>query len=290
MIILSQSITWECTNCGRQCATTLEDPVCPGCGIRLATWATRKKHEYLREVCSENEYEVFIDACAGSGMLQYPDGSIKKGSPLILEEFVKDKGKLICVEINKKTYGILSNYVSNAIIINDDCNKVILNYVDAETPTLVFIDPNGYGVPPIDRYLVLDLSAAPNTDLLIQYSWRIAREMGFCRKYLFCKDDDCPSRLARQKGLTCNSCYNRSRAIAWKNSLDTWWGPSDWMNWGSMRIEEYVREYAQPLRDNNKVDIHFVQGRSRLNSYHLIFATKFDLPRIGLRKWFKPRK
>jgi len=259
--------------------------MCPSCGIRLATWATLKKHEYLEAVCSTNNYGVVIDACAGSGILQYPDGTIRKGSPCILETLIKGKGELICIEVREKTCNVLSHFVKIAKIINDDCNKIVPNFVDGKTPTLVFIDPQGYGIPPIDRNLVLNLSKTPNTDLLIQYSWRIAREMGFCRKYLICDTDDCPSELARNKGLTCGDCFNRSRAMAWKKSLDIWWGHSVWLEWGSKSKSEYAEEYAFPLRKHNTVEKQLIRGEPSQNIYHLIFSTKFNLPKIGLRKW-----
>lgn len=218
-------------------------------------------------------------------MLQYPDGKIREGSPRILENITKEKTELVCIEVREKTCQILSHFVKSAEIINNDCNKVVPDFIDGETPTLVFIDPQGYGIPPIDHNLVLDLSQTPNTDLLIQFSWRVAREMGFCRKYLVCTDDNCPSEAARRKGLTCDNCYNRSRAIAWKKSLDTWWGSSDWLEWGSMTKSEYAEIYASPLRKHNEVEKHLVKGRTPYNTYHLIFATKFNLPKIGLRKW-----
>lgn len=283
---MSKGIEWKCSNCGRECYTKLEDPVCPSCGIRLASWATHRKHDYLKAVCSTNKYGLIIDACAGSGMLQYPDGKIRKGSPAILEEIVKDKMKLVCIEVRERTCEILAGSVKNAQIINDDCNNVVPRFANGKTPTLVFLDPQGYGIPPIKRSLVLNLSKTPKTDLLIQYSWRIAREMGFCRKYLVCDGDNCPSELAQSKDLTCDNCYNRGRATAWKKSLDIWWGDSGWMNWGSMTKSGYAEAYSTLLREHNKVEKHLVKGDSPYNTYHLIFATKFNLPLIGLRKWF----
>ena len=260
---------WKCICCGQ---TTLLDYVlnfmtCPKCGSRLATKETPLKHQYLIDVCSINDYKLVIDACAGSGMLQLPNGELKEGSPLILEKIMKDKGHCICIEVDPKTYRLLKGFCKHAEVLYGDCNKILLDLVDGKTPTLIYIDPFGYGVPVIDKNLVLKMARTPDTDLLIHFSWRISREMGYARKY-----------------LTSDDRTLRKRAEGYTKSLNIWWGNSDWLKWGSMSKMEYADKYARPLRENNRVDITAF-GNGRGISFFLVFATKFQLPKYGLLKY-----
>lgn len=265
---------WKCICCGQ---TALLDQVlnfmtCPNCGSRFATKDTPHKHQYLKAVCSTNNYKIIVDACAGSGMLQFPDGELKQGSPLILEKMMKDKGRCICVEVDRKTYKLLKHFCKHAEVLLGDCNKILPDLVDGKEPTLVYIDPFGYGVPVIDKNLVLKLSRTPNTDLLIHFSWRISREMGFARKY-----------------LTSDNLTLRRRAEGYTKSLNIWWGNLDWLKWGSMRRQDYAEKYAFPLRKDNAVDITAF-GKGRDVSFYLILATKFSIPRYGIMKWVRPTK
>ena len=264
---------WKCACCGQ---TTLLDQVlnsmtCPKCGSILATKGTRFKHQYLVDVCSANDYKLVIDACAGSGMLQFPNGELKEGSPLILEKMMKDKGRCICIEVNRKTYKLLKHVCKNAEVLHGDCNQILPDLIDGKNPTLVYIDPFGYGVPVIDRNMVLKTARTPNTDLLIHFSWRICREMGYARKY-----------------LTSGDRTLRSRAQSYAKSLNMWWGNSDWLKWGSMKKRDYAEKYASSLRENNTVDITAF-GRGRELSFYLILATKFQIPRYGILKWMNPK-
>ena len=133
--------------------------------------------------------------------------------------------------------------------------------------------------------MVLVLAQTPNTDLLIHFSWRICREMGYARKYLNCDITDCPSPTGiSEKVDSCDDCKNRKVARSYLNSLDAWWGTPDWINWiftGKKKAEKYANVYAVPLRKSNKVQILPVN-----HSFHLIFATKFQKPKIGMERWF----
>jgi len=131
--------------------------VCSKCGSIIATKDTPQKHQYLKEVCSTNDYKLVIDACAGSGMVQFPNGELKEGSPLILENMMKDKGRCICIDVNPKTYRLLKRFCKHAEILHGDCNKILPDLTDGKHPTLVYIDPFGYGVPVIDKNLVLKM-------------------------------------------------------------------------------------------------------------------------------------
>ncbi len=143
--------------------------------------------------------------------------------------------------------------------------------VNGREPTLVYIDPFGYGVPVIDRDLVLKLSRTPNTDMLIHFSWRICREMGYARK-----------------NLSSDDLTKRKRAESYATSLNRWWGNSDWLSWGSMRKQEYAERYAASFRQHNTVDITAF-GKDGSSSFYLIFATKFEIPDYGILKWTKPK-
>lgn len=264
---------WKCICCGQ---TSLLDQVlnfmtCPKCGSIIATKGTPYKHQYLTDVCSKNNYELVIDACAGSGMLQYPNGELKEGSPLLLEKKMKNKGHCVCIEVDPKSVKLLKHFCKDAEVIHGDCNEVIPTLVNGKDPTLVYIDPFGYGVPVIDRNLVLKLSRTPNTYMLIHFSWRICREMGYARKNLSSDDQT-----------------KRKRAESYATSLNRWWGNSDWLRWGSMRKREYAERYASSLRQHNTVDITAF-GKAGSSSFYLIFATKFQIPDYGILKWTKPK-
>jgi three-Cys-motif partner protein len=278
-----------CLHCGSPLRESLEEPWCPKCGIRFATKATPKKHEYLEAVCTTNKYDLVIDACAGSGRVQYSDGKLGEGSPLILKRLVKN-GRCVCIEYDTKTYGLLTFFVRDVELRHGDCNEILQEYVDGEQPTLVFIDPNGYGVPAIRNDVVRKIASTKNTDLLVTFSWRICREIGHAARYLFCKKDNCPSPSNIGKRFaSCDDCTNRKVAIAYKKSLDVWWGHSDWLKWGSIGARGYVDKYASPLRNGNTVEtMPFSGGEQKYykNDFYLILATKFNLPKYGILKWF----
>lgn len=226
-----------------------------------------------------------IDACAGSGVLQLPSGKLTKGSPLILEELVRDKGECICIDVNENTCDLLAKHIKKSEIIKGNCNEVLPDLATGEKPTLVYIDPFGYGVPAIDKKMVLGLAQISNTDLLIHFSWRICREMGYARRYLNCEIADCPSPSdVGSKVASCDDCKNRKVATSYAKSLDIWWGTVDWANWvfrGKKKAEKYAYIYAEPLRRNNKVQVLPIN-----HSFHLIFATKFQTPKMGFLEDF----
>jgi three-Cys-motif partner protein len=280
-----------CLHCGKVLPEYVEEPWCPYCGIRFATKATPKKHEYLEDLCTANKYDVVVDACAGSGKVQYPDGKLGEGSPLILRRLTK--GRCICIEYEQKTFNLLTTFVKDTELIHGDCNDYLLKYVDGKASTLVFIDPNGYGVPAIRHDIVSKIAKTKNTDVLVTFSWRICREMGYTATYLNCDMENCPSPsdISRKFG-TCDECTNRIRALTWKQSLSTWWGHSEWLQWSNLGARGYVEKYASGLNNGNTIDITaFAGGGDRYyrNDFYLILATKFDLPKYGILKWVRPR-
>ena len=283
---------WACVFCGKKTSEPPEEK-CPSCGLVIGTpHATKVKLRILKDICELNNYDLLIDACAGSGKVQL-DGEIIDGSALILAEVAKKKkppAKCVFIEADSKTFRLLRwrfGWSLDAEFINGDCNKHLLKFADGKSKTLVFIDPFGYGLPAIKRNIILELAKLPNTDLLINFTWRIAREMGFARTYLNCTIDNCPSPTkAGEQFSSCESCRNRKTAISYANSANIWWGSQDWMNWKSLTAREYVERYASPLRYHSNVQIYNVPICSKNPTYQLIFATKFDYPRYGIEKWF----
>jgi three-Cys-motif partner protein len=285
---------WKCNFCGKTLDDTPEDMKCPSCGLTIGTTdATREKLQILHDICNLNDYAVLIDACAGSGKVQL-DGEMIDGSAVVLENIAKKRNppaKRIFIEADPKTFRLLRwrfGWSFDAQFINDDCNKHLLKFVDGKNKTLVFIDPFGYGLPAIRRNIILELSRTPNTDLLINFTWRIAREMGYARTYLCCTIENCPSptKVGEQIG-SCDQCRNRRTAISYANSATIWWGDQEWLNWGSLAARDYAEKYASPLRSNCKVQIYNVPGYSRNPTYQLIFATKFECPKYGIEKWLQ---
>jgi hypothetical protein len=199
--------------------------------------------------------------------------------------------KRIFIEADPKTFRLLRwrfGWSSDAEFINDDCNQHLLKFADGKTRALVFIDPFGYGLPAIRRDVILELSKASNTDLLINFTWRIAREMGYARTYLFCTIESCPSPTkAGERFASCDLCQNRQTAKSYANSASIWWGGQEWLNWGSLAARDYAERYVSPLRVHNKVHVYGVPGYSRNSTYQLIFATKFESPKYGILKWLK---
>lgn len=265
---------WKCSYCGKTLSKTPEDRTCPGCGIPIVRRkATIDKLKVLEEICKLNNYQLLIDACAGSGKVQcVEDGELIEGSPFVLGKIAKEKGiKLILIEVGKKTFHLLKQFCQNlgALLIRGDCNEHLPRIVDDSIPTLIFIDPFGYGVPVIKRELILSLAKMPNIDLLINFSWMISREMGFVRRYL--NSDD---------------VRNRRKAQSYHKSLCIWWGNDEYLSWGSMKKMEYAEKYAEDLRKYGKVEIYEVPFQSAGRAvYHLIFLTKFEAPKKGLYRY-----
>lgn len=285
---------WTCSYCGKTFNEMPEAMKCSGCGFTLGrAKATRAKLQILKDICELNGYDLFIDGCSGSGKVQLHNGDIINGSALLFEETARKKSPpagRVFIEVDPKTFGLLKRFCenSNAKLINDDCNQHLLKLVNGQNRTLVFIDPFGYGIPAIRKDIVIRLSETPNTDLLINFTWRIAREMGYARTYLYCTIDHCPSPTrAGERFGSCSLCPNRQTAISYASSATMWWGHEDWLKWGSLTVREYAERYASPLRKHGKVEIYRIPQHSKDPTYQLIFATKFETPKYGILKWLE---
>lgn len=272
---------WVCQKCSRIAPAKPESMTCR-CGLTLTSVETLEKHRVLEIICSSNPYNILIDACAGSGLIEDPRGGcLMEGSPLRLIRAARKKvpsGRCIFIESSRRTYRHLCNAVEQHRDISKpilgDCNEMLPRLINENTSSSIFayIDPFGYGNPPIDKQIVEKISENPRVDLLISFMWRITRQMGFVREYI---NSDNPTL--------------KSRADSFQHSLNVYWGSSEWFRWSSMTSWEYAERYASPLRKHSQVEIVGIPPQSRNPSYVLIFATKLNVPELPFRldKWFK---
>lgn len=187
---------WKCANCGFQ---KDERPrSCPKCGLVQAGKWTHQKYEILEEYChplslimrNQGFEHFFIDACAGSGVVQrFNVLELMDGSPLIMaktrewvEGKIKDKTKQLSVrckfiEVDSKTFKLLEGYVSPYSQFVEckqgDCNVELPLMLDKipDAFTFVYIDPFGLGEPVI-RYETLEKVLERGfTELFIHFSW-----------------------------------------------------------------------------------------------------------------------
>ena len=187
---------WKCLNCG---AIRTERPnFCSSCGLVQAGVGTLDKYSILEGYChplslimrNQNIAHYFIDACAGSGMVQaYNDRGMLEGSPIIMsktrqwvQDKIRDKSKpqeVNCkfIEINPRTYALLEKSTcnfSNCERILGDCNQElprILDKLDSEKLrpfTLIYVDPFGLGDPPIMMETLRRVLERDYTELFIQ--------------------------------------------------------------------------------------------------------------------------
>ena len=271
---------WICPRCGRTAPEKPESMTCR-CGLTLTSRETVQKHQTLEKICSSNPYGLLIDACAGSGIIEDPyEEGLRDGSPLIMARVAKKKSppaRCIFIESSRQTYWLLwRNTVQHRDIskpILGDCNELLQRLVEeSDAPVFIYIDPFGYGNPPIDREVVVKISQNPRVDLLISFMWRITRQMGYVREYI---DSD--------------NYTLRRRAESYRRSLAVYWGSLECLRWPSMSTWQYAERYAHPLRKYNTVEIIGIPPQSRSPSYLLILATKFKVPPLPYRldRWFR---
>jgi three-Cys-motif partner protein len=254
------------------------------CGLVIATEATFEKYQILDEICEVNDYSMIIDACAGSGMIALGDRLIP-GSPIILASLAKKKkSKCVFIESENSTFGLLQANLGKYELLDSsyqnivgDCNDHLLDLVKDPQPTLVYIDPFGYCYPPIKREVVLEISKKGHVDLLINFFWRICRQIGFAKRNL--------------KSL---NSRNRSTAQSYKKSLDVYWGVgqlspqySDWFQWKKMHPFQYAEKYAKPLGDGKAQVIGLPRYHrvNKENKFFLIFTTHQNRLKLGLQKY-----
>lgn len=271
---LCMVMMWRCPNCKKTRRKKPERMKCRSCGLVLASEGTQKKHKILKRICKQNEYDLVIDGCAGSGILGR-NGKLIEGSPIILSKLSKEMDfEHVSIEIESKTHSQLVSYITNfwskdnKKIIRGDCNDHIPKILDDRHSILVYLDPFGYGVSPIRRELVLDIAKRENVDLLKHFSFKICRNMGFAKKHLRNPNSE-----------------NYHKAREYKKSLDIYWGNEDWIEFvGNKKSREYAEEYAEPFRKYKTVQIIDVP-RYRTTKFFLIFATNKNPLKFGLMKY-----
>lgn len=264
---------WKCPTCGKTVKKIPESHKCP-CGLFIASESTLEKYRILEEICTINDYDLIVESCAGSGIIGYQNRLIP-GSPVKLGQIARRRGsKCTFIESDYNSYDLLQSNLKKCGLwdpsfqfIYGDCNEYIPKIVDGYSPTLVFIDPFGYGNPPIGREMVVELSKKENVDLLFNFFWRICRQMGYARDYL-------------------NSSVPRhcSTAQSFKTSLDIYWGHSDWIHWKNWRHRRYAEKYAEGL-GNNEAQIIGLPRHLREAKYFLVFSTNQHRLRLGLDRF-----
>jgi len=196
---------WECAECGYSCH---EHPkgFCSRCGLVQMGPGTHEKYEILEKYCyplslimrNQGFKHNFIDACAGSGIVQEHTGKdTLDGSPLIfaktkdiVQERIKNKSKqphIQCkfIEFNKKAFNILQRelepYDDFCDLYHGDCNDTlpkILDDVD-RTFSFIYIDPFGLGEPVIKYETIQQVLGRGFTELFIHFSWQgVSRTAG----------------------------------------------------------------------------------------------------------------
>ena len=269
---------WICPHCGIERSEKPEVMHCTNCGMNFGTPATKDKHAYLQQVIQLNKYDLIIDACAGAGKMvlmkkdrsQSPTEIILGSAPLI-EQIKKPSAECVFIECDPKTWKLLSAEVQTEPICKD-CNEILLDLVDGSRKTLVFMDPNGYGVYPIRKTMMEELSQLPNTDLLIHFSQLIRRQMGFAIKYRH----------------SANSSHQK-RAQRYGEALNLYWGCKEvWENLHHLKCKNkswaYAETYAKGMCPGNTAEIIQLPPFGKI-SFFLIFLTKFQKPKRGLDKW-----
>lgn len=236
-------ITWKCAFCGCEKGDA-ERGVCTKCGLVQMGSGTAQKYQILREYCyplslimRNNGFEhYFIDACAGSGIVQ-KKGSVEivDGSPLIMaktkeivEEKIQDKTKehsVKCkfIECNPKTFKILEESVSKysdfVECIRGDCNEEldkILNDIPRAF-TFIYVDPFGLGSPVIKHDTVQKILQRGFTELFMHWSWEgISRVAGELKN--IDHPDEKTKELARQHCKTLDSYMGTEWREIWQTT------------------------------------------------------------------------
>jgi three-Cys-motif partner protein len=138
----------------------------------------------------------FVDACAGSGIVQSQNNAIVDGSPLLMaktrqvvEQRIRDKTRqpsVECkfIEVNPKTFRHLRNSLSAyrdfSEPINADANDILTNILDKLNGfTFVYIDPFGLGKPVIKYETIKHVLERRFTELFLHFSWEgVSRTAG----------------------------------------------------------------------------------------------------------------
>jgi three-Cys-motif partner protein len=291
---------------------------CPRCGLIQAGKWTHQKYEILEEYChplslimrNQGYEHFFIDACAGSGIVQSRDENCTiDGSPLRMaktrdwvQNRIKDKTRepsVQCkfIEIDPKTFKLLkasatpfSHFVE---CIQGDCNKELPQVLDkiSDAFTFVYIDPFGLGDPVIRYETVERVLDRAFTELFIQFSWE-----GISRAAGLLKNVDHPDETIRKQARsTIETMNSYMKGTEWQNL---------WKRTPSWRRRKAILDlYLSGLRAHYEhIEYVEIPVRSKKPEYYLIFTTRNPTGRkimkqiiekkrrmgaAPLEKWFK---
>jgi three-Cys-motif partner protein len=282
-------MTWTCCVCGHK-EPDRPRRICPNCHIVQASADTRHKYEVLEKYCpplslimrNQEIPHFFVDACAGSGIVQSWDDRAIDGSPLIMaktrsivENEIKDKTKkeevrCVFIEYDEQTYTrLLKNtepYQSFCTRLRGDTNELLPNQLNKikDAFALIYIDPFGVGNPVIRFETVKRVLERSHTELFIHFSLEaVERSAGLL------------------KNLESNDSTKRSQAEETVHTIDSYMNGQSWRNaWtegvsASDRRKRLLDLYVSSLRkyyDNIKW-MEMPIGRRDPDTY-LIFTTR----------------
>lgn len=284
---------WKCANCGLQ---QEERPrSCPNCGLVQAGRWTFQKYQLLESYChplslimrNQGFQHYFIDACAGSGVVQdWKTNKLIDGSPMVMaktrewvENKIKNKTKepsVRCkfIEINPETYKILKRsttpYQDFAECIPGDMNREldkILGVIPGAF-TFVYIDPFGLGDPVIRYETVERVLKRKFTELFIHFSWE-----GLSRAAGQLQNIDHPDETERKKARsTVETINSYMQGTEWQ---DVWKRTPSWL-----RRKAIVNLYISGLKAyyDFPEPIEMPVG-SKKPIYYLIFTTRNETGR-----------
>jgi three-Cys-motif partner protein len=279
---------WKCANCGFQKDERLRS--CPKCGLVQAGKWTHQKYEILEEYChplslimrNQGFEHYFIDACAGSGVVQRFDiSSLVDGSPLIMtktrewvENAIKDKTKqpsLQCkfVEVESKTFKLLERYTapySEFVECKEgDCNKEIPSMLDKipSAFTFVYIDPFGLGDPVVRYETVEQVLDRSLTELFIHFSWEgISRAAGQLENI-----DHPNDRIRRVARSTVETINSYMKGTEWQ---EVWKSQPAWQ-----RRKAILELYLSGLKTHYEfIEYVEIPVGSKDPDYYLVFTTR----------------
>ena len=279
---------WKCANCGF--SQSKRPRSCPRCGLVQAGKWTHQKYEILEEylhalslIMRNRGYgHYFIDACAGSGIVEgYEENCTINGSPLRMAKTrdwvknrIKDKTRkpsVQCrfIEVDPQIFKLLkastvpfSDFVE---CIAGDCNKELPKVLD-KVPnafTFVYIDPFGLGDPVIQYDTVERVLERGFTELFIQFSWEgISRAAGLLKNV-----DHLDEKTRKQARSTIKTMNSYMKGIEWQ---DIWKRTPSWRRRKAI-LELYVSGLKTYYKHIEYVEIPI---RSKRPEYYLIFTTR----------------
>jgi len=287
-------MVWKCINCGKEAP---ERPrVCTNCGLIQAGIGTVEKYAILEEYChplslimrNQNFDHYFIDACAGSGIVQANQkDTLLDGSPLLMaktrewvEDKIKDKSKSkhvqsIFIEINKKTHSLLTQTVGRypgCDVFFGDCNILlpsILDRVESESWRpfcFIYIDPFGLGAPVIRMETLKRVLERGFTELFIHLDMNaIIRSAGWLRHL------DSPDESLKKKA---QSFCDTLGLVLGEDKIDEYC--SNWFKWRRGTRERRSLEYYLSGLEGYYPYIEHVgiPAGSREPVYYLVFTTR----------------